>query len=453
MLDSLRKDHVGCYGNDWIKTPAIDRLARDGVLFTRAFPEALPTLPVRRALYTGMRTFPNRNYVPRKGDNVKIPGWEPIPENQVTLSEILRREGYLTAMFSSTYHMFKPSMNFHRGFDSWEWIRGQESDRYKPPLNGEVENLKNLPCDLAYGCVGHSLKWCLANMQGWEGEADWFPPKTFGAATDWLEENRDVEKFLLVVDEFDPHEPWNAPKNLLDMHFNTADYEGRRIINTETGPFQFLDGELEYTRAQYAGEVTLVDKYVGKLVDKIKELGVWDDTMIVLTSDHGHPIMEHGILHKAPDCLYPELMDSVLIIYHPEKEYAGTACDAYVGHQDIPATVLALAGVSAPVSMDGQNAWDWVTGQESDRRRYATSIFGDWVWCRNEEYAYISDVNGNQARLYDLQEDPNQYRNIAEEKTDLCWQMYKRILADAGGSIPNYDVRRDRLRWYDAELI
>ena len=74
MLDSLRKDHVGCYGNDWIHTPNIDKLAKESVVFTRAFPEALPTIPVRRAMHTGMRAFPNTGYVPKKGDNVKIPG-------------------------------------------------------------------------------------------------------------------------------------------------------------------------------------------------------------------------------------------------------------------------------------------------------------------------------------------------------------------------------------------
>lgn len=76
ILDSLRKDHVGYYGDMRIHTPNLNKFAAESVCFTKAFPESLPTLPVRRALYTGMRTFPNRHYVPRKGDNVLIPGWE-----------------------------------------------------------------------------------------------------------------------------------------------------------------------------------------------------------------------------------------------------------------------------------------------------------------------------------------------------------------------------------------
>jgi len=454
MLDSLRKDHVGCYGNDWIHTPNLDKFAEESVVFTRAFPEALPTIPVRRAMHTGMRTFPNKGYVPRKGDNVKIPGWEPIPEDQVTMSEIFRHERYLTALFCSTYHMFKPSMNFHRGFTHWEWIRGQEHDPYRTPLRGDIEDLKNLPCDLAFGCVGHGLDHCLANMQGWRGEEDWFPARTFGKAIEWLERNRDAENFLLVADEFDPHEPWCAPKPILDMYFDTEKYEGRRIINTHGGPYKFREGELEYTRAQYAGEVTLVDKYVGKLLDKIKELGFWENSIIMILSDHGHPIMDHGILHKVPPlCLHPELTDLVYMVYHPDKEYAGTTCDAYVSTHDVAPTLLALAGIQSPVKMEGRNVWEWVTGEKEDRREYITSIYGGYVWCRDEEYAYIANLDGGDARLYDLREDPEQHENIAEEKTEICEKMYKRVLSDAGGALPHYQIRRPGLPWYDSAWI
>jgi len=276
MLDSLRKDYVGCYGNNRIQTPHLDSLAQEGVIFTKAFPEALPTIPVRRAMHTGMRTFPCKDYQRKKGDGVMIPGWEPIPESQATMAEIFRHHGYRTALFTSTYHMFKPSMNYHRGFDVWQWIRGQEADPYKIPLrkNVDISDLKYLPCELAYGCVGHSLHNCLPNMQGWQTEKDWFPARTFGKAIKWLKANQDCKQCLLVVDEFDPHEPWNAPKDLLNLYFDTASYQGRRIINTRGGSFKFREGELNYTLAQYAGEVTLCDKDMGKLLDKVKELDI-----------------------------------------------------------------------------------------------------------------------------------------------------------------------------------
>jgi len=367
----------------------------------------------------------------------------------VTMAEIFRHHGYRTALFTSTYHMFKPSMNYHRGFDAWEWIRGQEADRYRTPLKKDmnVEDPKYLPCDLAYGCVGHSLHHCLPNMQDWQREEDWFPPRTFGKAIEWLERNKDAEKFLLVVDEFDPHEPWNAPRDILKLYFDMDSYQGRRVINTRGGPYKFQEGELEYALAQYAGEVTLCDKYVGKLLDKVEELGKTDDTLIIALSDHGHNIMDHGVMHKVPSHLYPELMDLVFIMRHPDRGYAGEICDAYVSHHDILPTILSLIGLSPPVPVDGQNLWGWVNGEEADRRTYMTSIFSRWVWCRDDEYAFVSDLDGKQARLFDIRGDPDHRIDISNERPEACEKMFQRILHDAKHMLPRYEIRRQV--WYE----
>ena len=126
IIDTLRRDHVGCYGNDWISTPSLDALAAESVRFTNVYPEALPTLQVRQSVYTGNRLFPFNAHVAKKGDFVKWPGWHPVDEQQVTLAEIMAHAGYRTGLVTDTYHQFKPSMNFHRGFQQFIWIRGQE---------------------------------------------------------------------------------------------------------------------------------------------------------------------------------------------------------------------------------------------------------------------------------------------------------------------------------------
>lgn len=118
MLDSLRADHLGCYGNDWIETPNIDKLAKESVLFENAYAEGLPTIPVRIALFTGQYTLPFR-------------AWQPLSRYDLTAAEILREHGYTSALITDTYHLFKPNMNFHRGFNVFRWIRGQEADAYK----------------------------------------------------------------------------------------------------------------------------------------------------------------------------------------------------------------------------------------------------------------------------------------------------------------------------------
>ena len=122
MLDSLRRDHLGSYGNDWIQTPNIDALAADSVVFDEAYPESLPTLPVRNALLSGRHCGPEL-------------GWGPMREGDIRLPEILAKGGYTSAFVTDVYHMMKPGMNFHRGFHAWRWIRGQEQDPYKTAEN------------------------------------------------------------------------------------------------------------------------------------------------------------------------------------------------------------------------------------------------------------------------------------------------------------------------------
>ncbi|MDQ5813058.1 MAG: sulfatase-like hydrolase/transferase, partial [Actinomycetota bacterium] len=130
IIDSLRTDHVGAFGNDWIETPNLDALAKESLRFTKAYPESLPTICARRAIHTGMRTFPFRDR-PRAQRSAPVRGWLPIPEEQPTLAEILRGHGYLTMLITDTYHEFMPPMNFHRGFEAYHFFRGQENDHYE----------------------------------------------------------------------------------------------------------------------------------------------------------------------------------------------------------------------------------------------------------------------------------------------------------------------------------
>ena len=143
IFDTLRKDHTGqTYGNDWIKTPNFDSFAKDCIVFDKAYPESLPTIPVRRAIHTGIRTFPFNHKRPelRTDDIVHLNGWDPIPPNHRHLSEYLNSEAFLTSFITSTYHQFKPNMNFHLGYDQWNWIRGHEDDKYRARIrNGKAE--------------------------------------------------------------------------------------------------------------------------------------------------------------------------------------------------------------------------------------------------------------------------------------------------------------------------
>jgi arylsulfatase A-like enzyme len=222
VMDTLRADHVGAYGNDWIKTPTLDALAEESIVFTHAFPESLPTIPMRRSLHTGLRSWPFRDWTPEKGVGIPLQGWQRIPEEQVTLSETLVPQGYHTAFITDTYHYFKPSQNFHRGFEQYSWVRGQESDAWRSTLNTDAREIQALVEPGLTEAEAYYQQWLLtqhvANQGERESEEEYQAPRVFREAMDWLEENRGVERFLLLVDVFDPHEPWDPPQKYLDMY-------------------------------------------------------------------------------------------------------------------------------------------------------------------------------------------------------------------------------------------
>jgi arylsulfatase A-like enzyme len=130
IVDSVRRDHVGAYGNGWIRTPNLDALAKESLRFSRPYPESIPTLCARRAIHTGTRTWPFENWRPAKGDDIILWGWQPIPNDQTTLAESLRRNGYGTYFVTDNLQQYKASMNFHRGFDAFDFIRGQTTDHF-----------------------------------------------------------------------------------------------------------------------------------------------------------------------------------------------------------------------------------------------------------------------------------------------------------------------------------
>ena len=439
VIDSLRADHVGCYGNTWIKTPNLDAFSKESALFERCFPESLPTVPARRAMVTGSRVFPFREWQqdPSRGKAHAVPGWAPLRENDVTLSEILKKAGYRTAFLTDVYHMFKPSMNFHRGFDEWRLIRGQEVDSYNstpPPKDIDLDHF------LTPGLVGtlaHTqLLQYFSNTTFRKGEEDYFAPLVFREGMRWLKENRDAEKFFLWIDSFDPHEPWDPPQEYRDLY--DPGYKGRECIFLTPGdPTTYMsERELKHTRALYAAEVTMVDRWFGKFMAAVKELGLHKNTLILVVSDHGHPLGEHKTTRKLAWALYPTLMDCPLLIRHPEGIGAGKRVKEFVQHHDLLPTILSYLGVEPPEKIDGEDLLPLMTGQGGPKRDHVTCGFRRYVWVRDKRYVLISLTNKSYVRLFDLKNDPGNFKDVAPDHPEIVKEMYEKAVEDVKGPLP-----------------
>jgi arylsulfatase A-like enzyme len=436
IIDSLRKDHLGAYGNEWIKTPNMDALSKESLRFTRAYPESIPTICARRAIHTGFRTFPFKDRPSEQADAPAY-GWLPIPWEQATLAEILEADGYQTVLVTDTYHQFKPHMDFHRGFKVYHWIRGQENDLYKPPSSVSEEEMRRRY--LIHG-EGHKARQYLANTQGRRStEEDWFAPQVFLRAIELLEGARRREPFFLVVDSYDPHEPWDPPEKYTRL-YDPDGYGGREPFTTLYGKDDYLTGgQLGRMRRLYAGEVTMADHWLGNFLARAHDLGVMENTLLILLSDHGHAFGEHGYTGKPHYALWPELTDIPFFIRHPGGKGAGKTSDYYASTHDVAPTVLGALGIEPPQPMEGQDLSVLLDGREPQPRRHFTLGYSDVAWARDERYAMFARNDGTAARLYDLQTDPGMNQDVAGSYPDVVRRMMAGyLLRDAGGPLPLY---------------
>jgi len=361
ISDTFRRDNLSCYGYDEVHTPHLERFAERSFIFDRAYCASFPTVPNRNDILTGRYTF---TYKP----------WSPLDADEVTLTDVLNKAGVVTGLVVDTPHPFTPGFNHQRGFQSWEVIRGQENDRWRSSPR-EVK----LPCkpEKMRSPNGTVVQY-LRNISDRKMEADYFAPKTMAAASDWLERNYE-DPFFLYIDTFDPHEPWDPPQYYVDLY--DPDYDGEEVIYPLYDRCDFLtESELRHCKALYNGEATMVDRAVGRLLERIESLGLMSNTMIIFTADHGFYIGEHGYIGKSmitPEYhqaipLYPTVSAIPLLIHMPGQEKS-QHLSALAQPVDYMPTILDYLGLEAPEQVRGKSLKPVLEGETDNIREFSVS--------------------------------------------------------------------------------
>lgn len=409
VSDTLRRDFLGCYGNDWVRTPRLDALAADALVFERAYAASFPTVPHRRDAFTG-RFSGTYSY------------WAPLPTDEVVIAEELSQAGYTTMMVNDCPHTLENGFHFDRGFQGWEWIRGQESDRWRtdpeaPTLPASAWKLR----DAERSYLRHAR-----NRAGWQLEEDRYAPRTMLEAGRWLERHHGASApFFLYVDTFDPHEPWDAPPWYVEMY--DADFAGEAVDYPLYRSSDYLSAaELRHVRALYAAEVTMVDRWVGHLLDRLEDTGHADDTVVVFTTDHGFLHGEHGYVGKSlidADSLnaaggddggyatignlplWEEIAHIPLLVRVPGGRRGRTG--ALVQPPDVMPTVLELAGVTIPDTVQGRSFAGVLRGETDSVRDVALSfpslvtggLGAARITATTERWSYVCGATENDERF------------------------------------------------------
>lgn len=429
-LDTFRSDLIGPGKKlSFVETPNLDDFAARSVSFTRAFGESQPTLQCRRAFMTGRRGFPYRWNFDRRGHWHHAAGWHKIPPEHDTLAEVLLQRGYWTGLVADVYHMFKPTMNYTRGFTSYDFIRGQENDNYRGGTLAQVEEQVKRHVREPVRWARHgTLVQYLWNNRGRRSEDDYLSAKVMNGACRWLDECHENAPFLLWVEGFDPHEPWDPPPGYADRY---AEPTGKDFIFPGAAWEQGepSDAEIERIKALYYGEVTFVDKCVGRVFDKLDQLNLWGDTLVVVLSDHGTELRDHGKFGKSPAELHPFNTGIVWHMHHPDGPH-GKEVAALVQAHDVMPTILALLDV--PGEADGADVWPVVTGATEKVRDYAVIGWAGWssgtakgrASVRDDGWNYVVGVGepDPNPELYDLTTDPGERLNVHDQHPEVVAQ-------------------------------
>jgi len=420
IADTTRADHLGCYGSTSVKTPNLDQLAAEGVLFNNCYADGLPTIPMRRVLMTGKTILPVKDG----------PAWRPLDDEDVTIAQVLTRKGYTTGFIADTYHYFKPKMNFHRGFKSWKWIRGQETDQYESGPRSKFDPKKHMPAHLWSQGYDNKMRQYLMNTQDRRSEEDYFCAQSFRSGMDWLERNKGDKPFMLLIDTFDPHEPWDAPERFQKMYHDNYPNErflfGYGVRNKDIRP-----EDLPAIRGLYAAEVTFVDHWVGKFLDRVRDLGLIDNTIVVFSTDHGTHLGEEGCVQKTAGLLNGCVERVPLIVRHPDPQFAGRQIDGLVSHTDYMPTFLFMLGVAGPKEMTGSNFWALVTGEAESIHDRVFTGYSNFASVHDYQWHYFQNIRGkNQGKgpaLYELKNDPKMTRNVIKEYPEVVAEMQNHL--------------------------
>jgi arylsulfatase A-like enzyme len=442
VVDTLRADHV--YGRR-AQTPNMDALARDGLRFTRSFPEAMPTVPARKSILTGRRQFPFRHWHPQPG-LLGQPGWTSIPDLESTFMSVLRRAGYWTAYVTDNPFLGWAGSyeRFRRTFDRFERRGGQAgvADSRYGVSEHELRHWLH-PVIREDPEVRRRVRLYMANGGYWHDEARCFAARVYRDGAKLLDAAARRRPFALVVDTFEPHEPWTPPRAYLNL-YGDADYHGpepSKPYNAEVS--RYIDPSEEATvlgrmRALYAAEVTMTDRWLGVFMDRVVKLGLERDTVIVLVGDHGFLLGEHGWTGKVPIALHPELAQVPLVFVDPDRRLAGHASSYLASTHDIAPTILAMAGVGAPRSMDGVDLSPLFRGRPLPARPFAYGGYSNAHFLRSDRWAFIGSNRPGNFKLFDVERDAGEHQDVAARHPQLARRLHRRVVEAAGGRLPYY---------------
>jgi arylsulfatase A-like enzyme len=414
VMDATRAKNLSCYGYPRPTTLHLARLAERSVVYEMAISPAGWSLPSHASMFTGL-------YASRHGahDQHKY-----LAPEHLTMAELLRSYGYRTVASCSNVYV-GPATGLDRGFEQFNTLRN--------PAGSLAE-------------VNRKMAVGVAAVLGQRDAGARYTNQQVKSALYRL--RADGRPFFMFIHYNEPHAPYRPPRKYNRyLPDGVSPKEARRINQDRWKYFvepTLMDGrDFEILTAMYDGEIAYLDSRIGQVLDWVEKLGILDNTMVIITSDHGENVGDHRMMGHAY-CLYDTLVHVPLIIHYP-REMATTG---RVAHQvqtlDLLPTILAMLGDTSSGTYRSLQGYDLLSSARRDftiaeqmhpdlttfHRRFPGADVSRYDralrMTRTDRYKYIWDSNGHH-ELYDLQVDPDETRNIIAERQDIAQDLDRRL--------------------------
>lgn len=372
MFDSLNRHMLPPYGCDWVHAPNFERLAERSVTFNNSYIGSMPCIPARRELHTGRYNFLHRS-------------WGPLEPFDDSMPEILQQHGVYTHLVTDHLHYFEDGgATYHNRYTSWEFVRGQEGDFWK----GHIAPPETPP-QTSYNEDHHPRLWA----QDWINRSYMPKPEdqpqhqVFSLGLDFIRTNHEADKWFLQVETFDPHEPFFTHKKYKDLY--PHEYDGSHYDWPPYKPVSEPPDQVQHARYEYAALVSMCDEQLGRVLDTMDELDLWNDSMLIVCTDHGFLLGEHDWWAKNKMPWYNYLANTPLFVWDPRSAVQGEARNSVVQFVDIPATLLEFFGAARPENMQGQPLKGTIEKDEAVREAGLFGIHGGHVNYTDGRYVYM----------------------------------------------------------------
>jgi arylsulfatase A-like enzyme len=412
VLPLVRQDHIDAFeGGSPAKTPNLNDLTGDSLRFDRAIPESMPGLPMRRALITGMRSYPFRDWK-RTDGLAPVPGFNPIWDHQPVLTETLRAHGVETAYVSDNPVLSGPR---------WPDVKRAGA-----------------PAGASGAAPGIESDLLPAIRRQTKAAA-----RTFRAGIRELRRLRESSPFFLAIDPFDPTDAAQAP--FVYVKPGEVEEEGIGPMNGRLAELRWSAEDEGRVRDAYKKHVEAVDDEVGRLMDALSELDLLDSTLLVVTGDQGIALGEHDFLGIATPTSYRPAYEVPFLIRHPDGDEGGNDVDWYATTHDAAPTILSFMGATIPGKMGGEDLtalFDDVDEEDLYDRPFNVTAVGSNIIVRDSRWLMVADREEIERRMYDddeeVEDDITRFEDVANEDPGKLTELSQVALMVAGGTLPEF---------------